>query len=137
MIEITTDIIRDFRLKQPAFSDTGEWPNPVLISALEEADSETGSSRWGQYENRSNKQRGMFFYAAHWLAISYPKKARDNSRVNASPSLTVSSKSIGDESVSYAVPASANETAAWLNTTNYGQQFLKLKKRISVGAMVV
>ncbi|MCE2029287.1 DUF4054 domain-containing protein [Sessilibacter corallicola] len=137
MLDITPQIIRDFRARQALFSDSSVWPNSVLQIALEEADTETGGKRWGIYQNRSSKQRGMFFFAAHWLTVNYPNGASDNKSVNASPALQVSSRSVGDESTSYAVAPATTQDSAFLGSTQFGQEFLRLKKRIGIGALVV
>ena len=72
---ITAAIIAAFRATYPQFSNTTIWPDSIVTQALCEGDSETGSSRWGAYEDECHnfKQRGMFFYAAHWLTVYYPR----------------------------------------------------------------
>ena len=62
---ITAEIIAEFRARYPQFADTAVWPDSVVSSALCEADAQTGSSRWGAYQDdcHNTKQRGMFFYA--------------------------------------------------------------------------
>ncbi len=137
MIEITDEIIADFRDSQPGFLDAGVWPDFVVRLALQEGDAETGGSRWGRYEPRSKKQRGMFLFAAHWLVANYPKGARDESMVSPSAQHSVTSRSLGDESKSWSVPAAKDSGESWLTSTQFGQQFLRLKKRSGVGAVAV
>lgn len=137
MLEITDEIIASFRDSQPGFLDAGIWPNIVVRLALEAGDSETGGRRWGQYEPRSKKQRGMFLFAAHWLVTSYPKGAQDESMMSPSAQHPVNSKSIGDQSTSWAVPTANSHGESWLSSTQFGQQFQRIKKRVGIGAIAV
>jgi hypothetical protein len=100
-MDITAEVIADFRiwpLGGQAFSSTTDFPDNLIQYALCEADTETGSKRWGTYQAdcRNLKQRGLFYYAAHWLAVYYPEGL--NSDVNQEARLNVATKSVGDES---------------------------------------
>ncbi|MBG6243633.1 MAG: DUF4054 domain-containing protein, partial [Candidatus Symbiopectobacterium sp. Dall1.0] len=71
MMEITTQIVADFRVYYPEFSDETTWQDSGVITALAEGDAETGK-RWGRYPDGqvvSIKKRGMFAFAAHRLVM--------------------------------------------------------------------
>ncbi len=138
---ITDEIIKLFRERQPAFTDEKIWPKLTVESALIEADAETGGARWGGYlPDASNfKLRGMFFFAAHWLSVTYTTTSGACVPSDISPTarLNVASKSVGDESIVYRVGAIQDTEDDWLSLTNYGVQYLRLRKRCGMGAMVV
>lgn len=141
-MDITTDVIVDFRtwpLGMQAFSDTTKYPDSLIQYALCEADAETGSSRWGAYEAECHnlKQRGLFYYAAHWLSVYYPAPNGIDSDANQEARLNVESKTVGDESISYRVPAIMQVSDDWLTWSVYGQQFYRLRKRVGIGCLAV
>lgn len=133
---ITGVEVAAFKVAFPAFSSFDEWPDTVITSALIEGDAESGGSGWGGYvDDPANfKRRGMFLFAAHWLASTYPKGASDVSAQSGSAKKIVSAKSVGDESVSYAVEVGSN---GWLSSTSFGQQFVRLRRRAGMGARAV
>jgi hypothetical protein len=137
-MQITPEMIAAFREFMPAFADNTKWPDSLITTAMCEADTETGSSRWGAFEPACGnfKWRGMMYYAAHWLATNYGALG-----VGATPNpearLNVAEKSVGDESISYRVPQMMDAGTDWLTYTNYGQQFYRLKKRAGMGAKAV
>lgn len=137
---IDIDAITDFRiwpLGMQAFADTTKFPDNLIQYALCEADSETGSSRWGIYQAECHnlKQRGLFYYAAHWLSVYYPNGV--DSESNQEARLNVASKTVGDESISYRVPAMMEVSDDWLTWSVYGQQYYRLRKRVGMGALAV
>jgi len=139
-IDITPGLIQSFRTAQPAFSDSVKWPDSVIDQALCEADAETGGKRWGAFEDICSnfKRRGMFFYAAHWLASTYLNQdASDPSNISPIARLNVSGKSVGDESIQYRITQIESTGTDWLSTTNYGVQFIRLRKRAGMGAVAV
>lgn len=141
-MDITTDVIVDFRtwpLGMQAFSDTVKYPDSLIQYALCEADTETGSCRWGAYEAECHnlKQRGLFYYAAHWLSVYYPAPNGIDSDANQEARLNVASKTVGDESISYRVPAMMEVSDDWLTWSVYGQQYYRLRKRVGMGALAV
>lgn len=127
-------VIDDFRLKYTVFNGISD---PVVEDALCEADAETGGKGWGSYVNECTnfKQRGMFLYAAHYLASTYPNS--DESVMSGASVSAVQSKSVGDESVTFAVPVASNQGDAWLSSTAFGQQFIRLRRRAGMGARAV
>ena len=136
---INNEVITLFRTEMAAFTDESSWPDDIVEQALCEADSETGSRGWGKFkaECRNFKKRGMFYYAAHWLATTYvDQTATDASNVSPSARLNVASKSVGDESVTYRVGAIQSTEDDYLSLTNYGVQYLRLRKRAAMGARI-
>ena len=140
-MDITPEIIAAFRGAYPQFSDDTEWPDSIVGQALCYADAETGSCRWGAYEDDCHnfKQRGMFLWAAHWLTVMYPKGGNGGESGNGGGSGgPVSSKSVRDESIGFAInPVDVGSDKQWLGSTGFGQQFLMLKRRAGMGAVVV
>lgn len=137
---IDANVIAAFRiwpLGGQAFADTLKFPDSLVQYALCEGDSETGSSRWGSYQEECHnlKQRGMFYFAAAWLSMFYPDGI--NSDVNQEARLNVASKSIGDESVEYRVPQMLEVSNDFLTWSVYGQAFYRLRKRVGMGALAV
>lgn len=131
------DAFRIWPLGGQAFADVTKFPDSLIQYALCEADTETGSARWGVYQEECHnlKQRGLFYYAAHWLAVYYPDGI--NSDVNQEARLNTASKSIGDESIEYRVPAMLEVSNDWLTWSVYGQQYYRLRKRVGMGALAV
>lgn len=144
-LEITPEIIAAFRAKFGGlFADETKWSDDIVTEALCEGDAETGSCRWGVYQDVCSnfKQRGMFYYAAHWLITNYPSAsgATNPSNPSVAPKYTTASKSVGDESIAFVNSKGNSELAAgdeWLTTTSYGQQYLRLRRRAGMGCIAV
>lgn len=137
-------MITEFRAAQPAFSDVIKWPDDVVEAALCEASAECGGRGWGVLDltNCQNfKRRGIFFYAAHWLSVTYNDGAgagaTDPTNIDATARLNVAAKSVGDESVTFRVGAIQSTEDDYLSLTNYGVQYLRLRKRAGMGARAV
>lgn len=133
-MEITADVLTQFRTNYPYYTDATKYSDATLTLALEYSDEETGGSGWGSYTDnpRNLKQSGMFSWGAHWLYMTYPNGANPTSDMSPVAANTVSSKSVGDESVGYAVytPSSAHDMSeSWYTQTKWGQQFLQFRKR--------
>lgn len=136
-VKITAQIVANFRAYYPAFANADLWPDDIVIRALEEADAETGP-RWGKYRAKtaSIKARGMYAYAAHRLLMW--KRAEEEE--DAGALYAVSAKSIGDESTSFAVPSVTTDDLVLngdLPMTQYGVEFLRLRRRASAGPAIV
>lgn len=139
-VDINADVVEAFRESMAAFTSDADWPFDIVEQALYEADAETGGKGWGTFKNeaRNFKRRGMFYYAAHWLTTTYvDQTAADASNVSPSARLNVASKSVGDESVTYRVGQMQSTEDDFLSLTNYGVQYLRLRKRAGMGARVV
>lgn len=141
-VEITQEIIDAFRVNKPAFSDETKWPTEVVTEAFCEAFPECGGRGWGAFDVtdcQNFKRRGVFLFAAHWLSIEYTTGAgaTDPTSVNATARLNVAAKSIRDESVTYRVGAIQSTQDDWLSLSNYGVQYLRLRRRAGMGARAV
>lgn len=139
-MQITSEMIAAFRADplMKAFADATKWPDDMITEAMCEADTETGSSRWGALELVCGnfKWRGMKYYAAHWLTTNFGSLGVATTP-NPEARLNVAQKSVGDESIAYRVPSMMDAGTDWLTYTNYGQQFYRLKKRAGMGAKAV
>lgn len=137
-MDITPEIIASFRLDKPAFSNISQWPADVIEAALIEGDVETGGCGWGGFEDIGSnfKRRGMFLFAAHWLATNYGD-AGYSASASSEARLNVQNKSVGDESIAYRVPSMLEVGDDWLTYTNYGTQFYRLRRRAGMGALAV
>ncbi len=141
-IEITQEMIDKFREVMPAFADIVKWPDDVVSMALCEAMAECGGRGWGTLDltNCGNfKRRGVFFYAAHWLSITYNSLAGaiDPTNVDAAARLNLAAKSVGDESITYRITAIQSAEDDFLSLTLYGVQYLRLRRRSAMGARAV
>lgn len=137
MTDITATVIADFRTAYPAFEDDTLYPDTIIEQALCDADAETGGRGWGVYGDdcRNFKRRGMFLYAAHWLAVTYPNGSGSASGGAVFP---VSAKTVGDESVNYSTPAIPEGSGdGWFYGSQWGEQFLRLRRRAGMGARAV
>ena len=63
--------------------------------------------------------------------------ATDPDQISPTARLNVSSKSVGDESITYRVGAIQSTEDDYLSLTNYGVQYLRLRKRAGMGAIAV
>lgn len=138
-MEITAAIIADFRGAMEGFSNTEAFPDAKVRRALCKADKETGSSRWGNYEECSLKQEGLFNFAAYWLDKSRSATNAVKGGGSAGATGPVTSKSIGKASQSFAGPPikSVNGFAdASLAGNFYGQEFIRLRNKL-IGAVAV
>lgn len=139
-IVIDAALIASFRASQQAFTDVVKWPDSIITDALCEADVETGGRGWGVFEDICSnfKRRGMFYYAAHWLAVTYLKQtAEDPTDISPTARLNTAAKSVGDESVQFRVGAIQSTEDDWLSLTNYGVQYLRLRRRAGMGALAI
>lgn len=136
-MEITSEIVTAFRAAQPAFSNTTTWPDALVTAALNEGAAESGGKRWGIYQPdpQNVKARGMYLFAAHWLSSMYPKGG--TGAVSGGAKWVTGSKSVGDESTSNITGNVITIGDAWLATTTFGQQFIRLRRRVGMGALAV
>lgn len=139
-IVIDAALIASFRTAQPAFADIVKWPDVTVTDALCEADAETGGKGWGVFEDICSnfKRRGMFYFAAHWLVTTYiTGTAADPTDVKPNARLNTAAKSVGDESITFRVTGIEETGTDWLTLSNYGVQYLRLRKRAGMGALAV
>lgn len=139
-MEITDDVVQDFLDDCPGFDDSSIWSEHTIKRALGKADRETGGSCWGPYGDLTVKQEGMFAFAAHWLMIKKGIDSTAGSGGIAAAVGAVQSKTVGDESVSFAISAptgGANQSGeALLSSTTPGQEFIRLRNQVSTGVTV-
>lgn len=138
-LDITQQIVDDFRSYYPEFSDTNTWADATLTRYLEEAVQETNANRWGNYQaSPANlRARGMYAYAAHKAALGRMREQALNAGQTPTAAVQANSKTVGDESIGYAVAtpdANQMQSMGDLNTTLYGQEFLRLRTRAGTGA---
>lgn len=149
-MDITEDIVSDFREWYEGFSDTTKYSNPAVIKALLKADYYTGSSRWGNYEFNldsskgqiatSIKAKGLFAYTAFILSIS--SGAAKSSGLGGIPTTpgAVSSKSVKSESVSFvrSTPQPGSSAFDDMMASNvYGAEFIGYQNAVSQGPIMV
>ena len=140
-IEVTPAIIADFRAFYPEFSDVTAWPDASITKALYIARGEfDGCAHWGDYKPYSFFQRGWFALAAHYLTWNKATTDATTADGSASTPYATASKSVRDESVSYAIPAANANLTVWeasLALTPYGLEYLHLRSRAAMGAVCV
>lgn len=140
-IEVTPAIIADFREFYEEFSDSAAWSDGKIKKALSIARGEFGScGHWGDYKPYSFLQRGWFALAAHYLTWNNATTDATKADGSASTPYAQASKSVRDESVSYAIPAANASLTTWeasLALTPYGLEYLHLRSRAGMGAICV
>lgn len=131
-----SDVTDLFRVRYPAFTSVTTWSDATLETVMEYADAECGGRGWGAYDTpaKNFKQRGMFLYAAHYLASYYPSGEASTS---GGSKASTASKSVGDESISYNQATVTTQGDQWLSSTAFGQQFMMLRRRAGMGARAV
>jgi len=137
-VEITPEVIAAFRRDMGGAFCVVSWPDELVKNHLCYADAETGGRGWGIYVDECGnfKARGTFLYAAHSLVSVWPGGI-PGQNAGSTARNAVGSKSVGDESVSFAVPVPLNTGDSWLSSTGYGQQFLRLRRRAGMGAVAL
>src|SRR5690625_7288145 len=102
-MEITPEVVEAFCTDFEGFADSSRWPTAQLVRALQTADRETGSNRWGGYSGHSIKQLGMVLFCAHHLTMS--KAGSRAATICGAPSSVAQlrSKRVGAERITYAL----------------------------------
>ncbi|SEP57491.1 Protein of unknown function [Pseudomonas sp. NFACC02] len=139
-VDVTPQIVADFREFYEEFADETKWSDAKITKALNIAKGELGTCRWGLYEPYSFLQRGWFSLTAHYLTWNTATTSATSADGSASTPYAVASKSVRDESVSYAVPAANASLTVWeaaLALTPYGLEYLHLRDRAGMGAICV
>lgn len=140
-IEVTPAIIADFRAFYPEFTDVTAWTDASITRALYIARGEFGGcANWGDYKPYSFFQRGWFALAAHYLTWNKATSDATGADGSASTPYAQASKSVRDESVSYAIPSANASLTVWeasLALTPYGLEYLHLRSRAAMGAVCV
>jgi len=85
---------------------------------------------WGNYY-----EEGQLYLTAHFLQLAIQSENSDGSTSGNAP---ISSKKIGDVAISFAVGSVESGTsAAYFNSTAYGQEYWRLCKIVGEGMVVV
>lgn len=114
----------DFVERFPEFESVEEARIELF---LDDAALELDTSRWGD-----RYDKGQALLAAHYLTLSLKAASGATSSAGA-----VSSKSIGDVSVSYAVASSLSKTEDFYSSTIYGLEYLVLARFVGAGAVAI
>ena len=62
MVDITEDVVADFRRVLKAFTDGDLWPTEIITQQLIEADCWTAGLMWGKFKlDDDHKARDVFF----------------------------------------------------------------------------
>ncbi len=116
----------DFKVRFPEF---GETDDSRIQFWLNDAQLEVGESAWGDlYE------KGVMLLAAHFLSLDQINQDEDES---GGITGNVTSRSVGDVSVSFAKSSSDSSSDDWYLQTNYGSEYLRLKKRVGMGIVAI
>ena len=125
--------VAGFRARYPEFADAAQYPDALIQRHIDDALCILGNgSNWCSvciYE------QAVYAYVAHLLTLAERTAAGD---ANAIPG-TISSKTAGGVSVSYATPSgvgNSNPSDMWLDGTLYGQFFKQLRNQCLIGVMV-
>ncbi|MDC4238333.1 DUF4054 domain-containing protein [Pasteurella multocida] len=112
-----------FITRYPEFEDADSEQVGIFI---EDAKAEISEKHWGRLYGR-----GVMALAAHLLRISLNTKENQGGAIH-----PISSETAGELSVSYTQSIS-NTSDDFYQTTAYGQEYLRLRKLIGVGVIVV
>lgn len=115
--------VDEFKLRYPEFKDTDD--NAVGFF-MEDAESEIDKARWGKLF-----KRGLFALTAHLV-----KLASQATETGGSAAKEVAAETAGSLSVSYAPQATPTDGSTY-HLTAYGQEYLRLRKLVGIGFMVV
>lgn len=116
------ELLKEFRMRFPEFKAITD---DVVAFFINDAMQELSPSKWGRLYSR-----GLTTLTAHLLAM-YERIIENGDGAN----YPVVSESAGELSVSYGSTATA-ETSQY-ELTCYGQEFLRLRRLVAVGAMVL
>lgn len=112
-----------FIKRYPEFKDADLEQVGIFI---EDAKAEISEKQWGQLYGR-----GVMALAAHLLRISFNLKESQGGAIR-----PIASETAGELSVSYTQSIS-NPSDDFYQTSAYGQEYLRLRKLIGIGIIVV
>lgn len=129
----------DFFTVYPQFQGVNGLSNEVIEMYISFANEVVNIERWG-----SQWTLGMCLFVAHFCTVylmSYTNPQSSAASVIAAGQTKglVSSKSVGDVSVSYDFSLAMNDVTNWgqFNLTTFGNQFVSLAKLMAKGGMYV
>ncbi|MCK3654228.1 hypothetical protein A4G19_10610 [Pasteurellaceae bacterium Macca] len=115
---------QDFLSRYPQFEEKKLDDNLIELF-LSDAKTEISESRWGKHY-----ARGVLALTAHFATVHLWGIGSEGD-----PHRLTASESVGELSVSYTAPTlKAGEES--YHTTAFGQEYLRLRKLVSVGVMV-
>lgn len=115
--------IQDFLDRYPEFN---RHPEKVSVF-LSDAKLEIDGRHWGKLYCR-----GVLALTAHLLKLDELRQLNDGGA-----NRPLAAESAGELSVSYATPTGAQAGDDFYHLTAYGQEFLRLRKLVGIGVMVV
>jgi hypothetical protein len=116
----------DFKIRFPEFVSVDD---SRIQFWLDDAQLEVGEPAWGTlYE------KGVMLLSAHLLSVDQSNSDEDES---GGATGNVTSRSVGDVSVSFAKATSDSSSDDWYLQTNYGSEYLRLKKRVGMGIVAI
>lgn len=131
--------IEDFFSIYPQFQGVEGLSEEIIEMYIQFADDVVNIKRWGR-----QWKLGMSLFVAHFCTIylmTYQDPASSAAAVIASAQTKglVSSKSVGDVSVSYDFSLAVQDVDRWgqFNLTTFGNQFVSLARLLSKGGMWV
>lgn len=118
------------------FENVSEFPDEWIQNQLDEALIEVNEQVFRKYYRRA-----LFHLAAHFLVLFHDQQTAsmiDSSASSASqPRGTISSASVGDLSLSQELPEySSNSDDKFLASTIFGQEFIRLRNKMSRGPLL-
>lgn len=117
----------DFKLRFPEFVAIAD---ARIQFFLDDAQLEVSEGAWeGLYE------KGVFLLAAHLLYLDQVRQGADTDISDLTSGVT--SRSVGDVSVSFARATATSVSDDWYLDTSYGAEYLRLKKRVGMGCVAV
>lgn len=129
-MEYTPD---DLRCRYPEFEDTTEYPDDRISMFIEDGQDDIGLDE-GHWGGIPRYKRALSALVAHYVVVGTASESGDYNPLQA-----IQSKSAGDVKITHvtakAGPASTFENR--LMATTYGQEFLSLRRRTFVSAIVV
>jgi hypothetical protein len=127
--------IAQFRLDFPEFADMSCFPNSMIALWSGIGEQLVDQNKWGDLW-----LRGVQLFTAHNIVIANNnvKAADRGAQTGTGTAGVISSKSVGDVSISYDNSASTSsmnpEDGHW-NTTMYGRQYVQLVRLIGMGCI--
>lgn len=110
------------------YPEMASFTDPQIQIVITDAVPWFDVDRWGGFY-----EQGVAAFVAHTLTVD-KRTAAGGGNAASGPQ---SQKSVGDVSVSYAVPQFTKPTDAFWATTGYGQRYLQLRRLVGLGALAV
>lgn len=116
----------DIREAFPEFSSPEQFPDAMIQNNITQAGCYVSTANSGDIDFNCRTLM-IELVACHLIALSYAMQEQANGSGTTGGIVgQISRATIGEVTVSVAVPANKNELQYWLNQTLYGQRFLAL-----------